>query len=163
MVGQANLPGNYTMNSMDKRDESKTISIPHVNPFVQPLGGEYFFMPSMSALRIVIADTSVSSGDAPDTGRLPAQTVVIFVENRVTGARPSRPLLLDGKLRTFAELFGPGIAGNVVGVNGQASSGAIIEVSGGTVPFKLDNNGTPSQLGVGAPVDISAWKIVGKV
>lgn len=163
MVGQDNLPGKYTMSSMNKRDENATISIPHINPFVQPLGGEYFFMPSMKALRTVLADTSSSNGNGANPSPRPVQTVVIFVENRVSGARPSRPLPFDGKSHTFAELFGPSIAGNFVGVNGQAPANAVIEVSGGVAPFKLNNNGTPSQLGAGAPVDISAWKILGKI
>ncbi|KAK5071212.1 hypothetical protein LTR64_007716 [Lithohypha guttulata] len=172
MVGQMNETGTYNMLGMNKNDPSKPISIPKVNPYVVPLGGEYFFTPSMSALRDTLADNSATPAPQPTPQPTPqpgpppnrkpgapGQTVSIFVESRMTGARPSKNVPVDARDRSFAELFGGNVSVNVVGVNGSAAGNIVIEVSGSGSTFRLDNNGNPRSLGQGGAVDVSQWKI----
>ena len=87
--------------------------------------------------------------------------VQIFVENSQSGARPTNKVPVNGRSQTFAAMFGDGIKGTSIGVNGQAPSNVKIMFGPPNGQSQqLNNNGNPSKVGNnGQPVDISQWTI----
>lgn len=57
MIGQSNQDGvpEEETDGLFVNDLSRKVTLPGMNMFVEPKGGEYFFVPSMSALRGVMS------------------------------------------------------------------------------------------------------------
>ena len=60
-MGQSNSETDVNMGGLFPQNLDKLASFKGINRFVIPKGGEYFFMPSMSALRGALAGKGVGA------------------------------------------------------------------------------------------------------
>lgn len=96
--------------------------------------------------------------DAPPN----TEFVQVFVENRMSGARRNIKVSINGRQESIASYLGNGVTANVIGVNGSAANNVVVTLSGNGSSFKLNNNGSPTVVASGQPIDISQWNLTAK-
>lgn len=69
--------------------------------------------------------TTTAATVAPTASPFP--TVVVFVENRQSGAYKTAAVPINGQKETFGQLYGNSITGNAVGYNGGAPTNVTVQ------------------------------------
>lgn len=89
-----------------------------------------------------------------------SSSITVFVEDDLSGKRPTANLPINGRSQTFAALFGgDGVKADLVGVNGDLPQGILIKFGPPKHPGKFTIGEQPTRVADGVPTDVSTWMI----